>query len=117
MHLQVLSGLLPFHHLRFPIVICAILKGERPSKPPNALSFGFTDTLWELLQSCWNESVSTRPAARQLYDYLFSASLTWVPPPTVYPTTGGGVSGVLSSNQPQTGVSRMSLSGPVCRVQ
>jgi len=36
-HLQVLSGLLPFHHLS-PVVACAVLRGERPGKPPNALS-------------------------------------------------------------------------------
>jgi hypothetical protein len=114
-HLQVLSGLLPFHHLRFPIVVCAILRGERPSKPLNASSLGFTDSLWGLLQLCWSKSALVRPTARQLYDHLRSASLAWVPPPMVYSTAGDGGGGVLSSDWP--GVSGASLSGPVCRIQ
>ena len=114
-HLQVLSGLLPFHHLRFPIVVCAILKGERPSKPLNASPLGFTDTLWGLLQLCWSKSTLARPTARQLYGYLFSASLAWVPLPTVCSTAGDGAGGVLSSDRP--GVSGVSLSGAVCCIQ
>ena len=55
---QVLSGLLPFHHLRSPVVACAVLRRERPGKPLDALSLGFTDTLWGLLQSCWDESAA-----------------------------------------------------------
>jgi len=62
----------------------AVLRGERPERPVDAESLGFSDTLWELVQLCWSESNSTRPTARQLLDYLSPASRTWVPPP-VYP--------------------------------
>jgi len=80
----------------------------------NASSLGFTDSLWGLLQSCWDESASARPTARQLLNYLRPASLTWVPPPSVCPTTGGIVS-TLSSDT--FGASGASLSGSMCRVQ
>jgi len=103
----------PFHHLRSPVVACAILRGERPGKPLNALSLGFTDALWELLQSCWNESVAVRPTAQQLLDYLRPASHTWVPP-KLCPAAGGVVS-TLSSDTFEVSVG--SLSGSECLVQ
>ena len=85
---QVLTGLRPFYHLRSHKSVFAtafaILRGERPERPPGAESLGFSSTLWGLVESCWSESSSARPTARQLLDYFFSASLTWVPPP-VYP--------------------------------
>ena len=62
----------------------AVLRGERPERPPNSESLGLSDVLWRLLQSCWSESRSTRPTAQQLFDYLTLAALAWVPP-SVYP--------------------------------
>jgi len=112
-YLQVLSGLLPFDRLRSPVVACAILRGERPGQPLNASSLGFTCTLWGLLRSCWSESASARPTARQLLDYLRPASHTWVPP-KLYCVTEGAVSTLTSDI---FGVSGTSLSGSVCRVQ
>jgi len=81
---QVLTGLRPFHHMSSLIAALAVLRGERPERPVDAESLGLSDTLWELVQSCWSESSSTRPTAQQLLDYLSHASRTWVPPP-VYP--------------------------------
>ena len=63
----------------------AVLRGERPEQPLNAKSLGFSDALWGLVQSYWNESSSTRPNAQLLLDHLSTAALTWVPPP-VYPS-------------------------------
>ena len=112
--LQVLSGLPPFHHLRSPVVSPAILRGERPGRPLDALTLGFTDTLWELLQLCWSESASARPTARQLFDYLHPASLTWKPP-TLCPTAGGNV--VSSPSSEVFRGSGASLSSRLCRIQ
>jgi len=112
-HLQVLGGLLPFHHLRSPAVACMILRGDRPGKPVNASSLGFTDTLWGLVQSCWNESAAARPTAQQLLDYLRPASGTWVPP-KLRPTAEGAAS-TLSSDI--FGTSGVSLPDSVCRVR
>ena len=111
--LQVFSGLLPFHHLRSPVVACAVLRGERPGKPLNALSLGFTDVLWGLLQSCWEESAAVRPTARQLLDHLNMVSDTWVPPET-FPAARGAVNNLSSDI---FGVSEPSPSGAVCLVQ
>ena len=68
----------------FSPVIAVVIDGERPEKPPNADSLGFSNALWELVQLCWNESSLTRPTAEQLFDDLSPAARTWVHPP-VYP--------------------------------
>jgi len=84
---QVLTGLRPFYHLHAYTPVLAIVRGERPGKPLDAGSLGFSNALWELVQSCWRELSSARPTTRLLLDYLSHASLTWVPPP-VYPSVG-----------------------------
>ena len=79
---QVLTGLRPFHHLPGYTPVPAVLRGERPEKPREAESLGFSHTLWGLVQSCWSESSSARPTAQQLFDYLSpAASLPWAPSP------------------------------------
>ena len=66
----------------------AIQKGERPRKPENPESFGFSDTLWWLIQMCWDDSPSARPTAKELFRYFQDASNTWVPP-LEYPIPDG----------------------------
>lgn len=77
---QVLTGLRPFHRLGPYTVVIAVQKGERPGKPDNAGALGFSNTLWGLTRTCWDESPSARPTAQQLLRYLEDASHTWVPP-------------------------------------
>ena len=61
------------------------MRGERPRKPLDAESLGFSETLWDLVRLCWSETSSTRPTAQCLLDYFSSASLSWTPP-LVYPS-------------------------------
>ena len=81
---QVLTGLRPFYHLHAYSPVFAVVRGERPEKPLDAESLGFSDGLWELVQLCWSELSSARPTAQRLFDHLSEISLTWVPP-LVYP--------------------------------
>lgn len=69
-------------------MVIAIREGERPKKPENAEALGFSDTLWQMVRMCWNESPSARPAARELLHYLENDSNAWVPPPE-YPISSG----------------------------
>ncbi|KAF9647138.1 kinase-like protein [Thelephora ganbajun] len=94
---EVLTGLRPFHHIFAPTPVPAVLRGERPEKPPNAESLGFSGELWGLVQSCWSESSSMRPTARELFDCIFPASLTW-DPPLVYPAVVADASSVTDSD-------------------
>ena len=83
----------------FSPVTAVVMHGQRPEKPLHAESLGFSDTIWELVKSCWNESSSTRPSAEKLFEDLSAAAaLPWVPP-SVYPievnteNTGADASG------------------------
>ena len=89
---QVLTGLRPFYHIVAYTPVPAVLRGERPREPLDAVSLGFSDTLWELVQLCWSEYSSTRPNAQRLLDHFSSASPTWAPPlvyPAIVATTPG----------------------------
>jgi len=108
---QVLTGLRPFYHLWAYLPVPAILRGERPEKPLDAKSLGFAYTLWELVQSCWSESSSTRPTARQLLDHFTTASLDWVPP-AVYPAIRVDTSDITDSDS--HGSSRISCYSSSC---
>ena len=103
---QVLTGFRPFHHLCAYAPVVAILKGERPGKPLDAESLGFSSSLWRLVQLCWSEMDSTRPTARQLFDCICPASLIWVAP-QVYPTIGIDTPSITDSYS--SGSSEMSL--------
>ena len=82
---QVLTGLPPFYDMRaFSPVTAVVMDCQRPEKPLQAKSLGFSDTLWELTQLCWSESSLTRPTAVRLLDGLSTAALAW-DPPSVYP--------------------------------
>ena len=100
---KVLTGLRPFHHLCSYSPVPAVLRGERPEKPLDAESLGFSHTLWGLVQLCWSESSSTRPTARQMLDSLSPTSLTWVHPPK-YPIDAGDITDSDSSGSLGTSV-------------
>ena len=108
---QVLTGLRPFHRLLSYAPVPAILRGERPGKPHGAESLGFSHAIWESVQSCWSESTLTRPAAEELLDCLYPASLTWNPPPT-YPAIW--VDDNLASESDSSGFLGTSLSSSAC---
>ena len=92
--------------------MAAVHKGERPRRPDNAESLGFSDTLWRLIRTCWSESSSTRPTAQQLLRYFEDASHTWVPP-SKYPIPGdldGGVGLGLTSGDELSGATSVPTS-------
>jgi len=62
------SGPRSSHHMPSLISALAVLGDEGPEEPFDAGSLGFSDTLWELVQSCWSES--NRPTVQRLLDRL-----------------------------------------------
>ena len=48
----------------------AILEGDRPEKPENAMRLGFTESLWETVEKCWVEDWSARPDVNDILSRL-----------------------------------------------
>ena len=107
---KILTGLKPFHHMRAFSPVVAVLRGQRPERPLDAESLGFSDTLWGLVQLCWSESSSDRPSAVQLLDHLSTISPAWVPP-LVYPVRATDDSSNTESDSSSS--SQMSQTNPV----
>ena len=103
---QVLTGLTPFYNMPGVTFILPVLRGRRPEKPPHAETLGFSDALWELVQSCWSATSSSRPTARELLEQFSLDSPGWVPP-MEYPVAVINASG--AANSDSSGSSQGSL--------
>ena len=75
--LQIFTGNLPFakmssHNLKALVKFLTevVEGGKRPQKPavdsPAYLSYGLTDSIWDMMEMCWNREARRRPSA----DYL-----------------------------------------------
>ncbi|OCH94856.1 kinase-like protein [Obba rivulosa] len=61
---EVFTGSIPFSNLpRDATVMNKVLSGGRPDRPYQAMGLGLTDDVWEIMQRCWEEDLSARPAA------------------------------------------------------
>ena len=57
--------------------MCSIVNGDRPSKPRNATAIGLSDSLWGLLQACWDGDRSKRPRMQFVEDQINNAAAHW----------------------------------------
>lgn len=64
----------PFPELGDGAVINAVLEGRRPSRP-TLCSGTPLDSLWNLLQNCWEESPEMRPTAAQIVERLMGPDI------------------------------------------
>jgi serine/threonine protein kinase len=69
---QVLTGTLPFG--KQTEVVFKVLRGERPSKPENALELGLCDKVWKMLEECWQEERELRPPVENVLGCIKSAA-------------------------------------------
>ncbi|KAF7325337.1 Protein kinase domain-containing protein [Mycena venus] len=68
---EMLTGTAPFPQLRTDgAVIKAVLDGRRPSQPISCQGTLSLDSLWNLLQDCWEENPAARPTAAQIVERL-----------------------------------------------
>ncbi|KAK7434634.1 hypothetical protein VKT23_020100 [Stygiomarasmius scandens] len=68
---EVASGAIPFSHVkRAPVIMLYVINGQRPQRPTNNGSI--SDGLWNLIESCWTQSPSSRPSASQVGSELQS---------------------------------------------
>ncbi|KAJ7130862.1 kinase-like domain-containing protein, partial [Mycena filopes] len=68
---EILTGNVPFHEERNDMaVMFRVLDGARPPRPASCTGTQQLDSLWELLQSCWEAKPEDRPVASQIVQQL-----------------------------------------------
>ncbi|KAJ7730312.1 kinase-like domain-containing protein, partial [Mycena metata] len=65
----------PFSELGDGAVINAVLGGRRPSRPTLCSGTASLDSLWNLLQNCWEELPEMRPTAAQIVERLMGPDI------------------------------------------
>ena len=75
--LQVLTGELPFRGILDSALAYYVLRGKRPDKPGNASAIGFSDSLWNFTERCWDGKMESRPAAGDVVSHLVEAAANW----------------------------------------
>ncbi|KAF8201267.1 kinase-like domain-containing protein, partial [Mycena galopus ATCC 62051] len=69
---MIMTGLLPFHDLRYKpvIVMIKVSEGARPSRPKSCSGSTALDGLWALMQDCWEGKAEMRPSASEIVQRL-----------------------------------------------
>ena len=80
---ETISGCLPFHRHRGIAVALKVLEGERPPRET-----WFTDSLWGMLEMCWESQPAIRPSIEEVLRRLEMES----PPPVESPSPSPGTS-------------------------
>ena len=64
--------MVPFFEIPSQAVPAAIMKGDRPRRPTHP---SLTDSLWELTQSCWDDTAENRPEVEDVAEELKEMSV------------------------------------------
>jgi len=75
--LQVLTGETPFRGIRQSALAFHVFRGKRPDKPDTAEAIGFSDSLWDFTQRCWDGDMKSRPEVREVVTHLKEAAADW----------------------------------------
>ena len=75
--LQVLTGEIPFRGVPQSALGYAVVHGKRPDKPENASAIGFSDSLWNFAQRCWDGKIELRPKVGEVITHLREAAANW----------------------------------------
>ncbi|KAF8999176.1 kinase-like domain-containing protein [Cyathus striatus] len=71
---EVFIGKVPFYeHPHDPTVIYNVLSGYRPSRPKlnsTAYKYGLDDWMWSLIEECWDQNPTKRPAVSEVVGRL-----------------------------------------------
>ena len=77
---KVLTGELPFRNYpnyRLQELAHYVSFGARPEKPANAQDIGISDSLWELIQKCWDGQIAERPKIQEVVKGVGNAAAAW----------------------------------------
>ena len=61
-----------------------ISSGFRPAKPENAEAIGISESLWNLIQKCWDGDKARRPKIQNVVEGVANVAANWhvlTPPP------------------------------------
>ncbi|KAG6914633.1 hypothetical protein DXG01_016207 [Tephrocybe rancida] len=72
---EIFTGRLPYYHIRLPTAVALkILGGQVPLRPkvedPAWLEYGLTESIWELMEQCWNFNPKARPNMSAIASWL-----------------------------------------------
>ena len=74
---QVLTGQYPFSNIKPRELPYHVSHGARPEKPGNAQDVGISDSLWRLIQRCWDGQITRRPRIQEVVKGVGSAAARW----------------------------------------
>lgn len=74
---QVLTGELPFRGIRTTELGFSVLQGLRPDRPANSSAIGLSDSLWSVVQHCWDRNMNFRPKVAEVVTHLEKATVSW----------------------------------------
>ena len=63
---EVFTGKIPFEEQKNETVVLRISQGGRPEMPRNAQAVGLTAEMWNVLESCWQQSPKKRPTMQEV---------------------------------------------------
>ncbi|KAJ7651265.1 kinase-like domain-containing protein [Roridomyces roridus] len=68
---ELLTGTAPFPEIKIDTAVAmAVLRGERPARPPSCCGTPALDGLWSLIEDCWQQAPESRPTASQVVERL-----------------------------------------------
>ena len=74
---QVLTGEQPFRDIKPREVAYHVATGVRPGKPVDAETIGISDSLWKLIQKCWDGEKTRRPQIQEVVAGIGDAADNW----------------------------------------
>jgi serine/threonine protein kinase len=75
-HVKILTGKVPFHESKNDMkIILDVVSGKRPSRPSLCTETVALDSLWNLLQKCWDGEAKNRPTAPQIVAQLVGSPI------------------------------------------
>ena len=74
---QVLTGEQPFRNIKPLELAYHVSLGVRPEKPANADAIGISDSLWKLMQRCWEGDRTRRPRIQEVVAGICDAATDW----------------------------------------
>ncbi|KAJ7705507.1 kinase-like domain-containing protein [Mycena rosella] len=73
---EILTGKAPFYELsNDATIIFKVIGGDRPTRPLSCSATTVYDSLWDLIQDCWQGNPDLRPTAAQIVERLIGPSI------------------------------------------